>query len=288
MQHALAPLCQAMGNPERAEAAREFGGRLLAAALERFWSRERGLFVNNLPWLAEEKAPRFCDRSLATAILFDQCPGGNIKAALQILVECPPEMGFSYPCNAGWRYWALAKAGRADVIVKDFRERWATMASVRLNNTLQEDWVALPDSASQWSHCAVVPLYIAIHGLAGIRPLAPGFARAELRPQLADLPDLELTAHTVPRSHTVCCPRTHGGSRADDRGPLQMPGRDRARPRREGGPSSCRRPRFRRSLPLPTSRKANYVKPQTYVIKTCEQKELSRRNTTHRANDLMG
>jgi len=27
-------------------------------------------------------------------------------------------MGFSYPANAGWRLWALAQAGRADVIVK--------------------------------------------------------------------------------------------------------------------------------------------------------------------------
>ena len=197
MQHALAPLCQAMGNAERADAARAFGGRLLAAALKRFWSQEKGIFVNNLPWLAEEKSPRFCDRSLATAILFDQCPDGNIQPALRMLTDCPPEMGFSYPCNAGWRLWALARGGRADVIVNDFRTRWASMASVKLNNTLQEDWVAQPDSGQQWSHCAVVPLYVTIQGLAGIRPLLPGFARAEIRPQLADLHDLELTAHTV-------------------------------------------------------------------------------------------
>jgi hypothetical protein len=43
----------------------------------------------------------------------------------------------------------------------------------------------------------VVPLYIAMQGLAGIRPLAPGFVRAELRPQLGDLDGLGLTAHTV-------------------------------------------------------------------------------------------
>jgi alpha-L-rhamnosidase len=71
------------------------------------------------------------------------------------------------------------------------------MDSVKLNNTLQEDWTALPDSNQQWSHCAVVPLYTAMQGLAGIRPLAPGFVRAELRPQLADIATLELTAQTV-------------------------------------------------------------------------------------------
>jgi hypothetical protein len=106
-------------------------------------------------------------------------------------------MGFSYPANAGWRLWALARAGRADVILKDLRERWAPMDSVRLNNTLQEDWKAAPDSGAQWSHCAVVPLYIAYHGLLGLKPLAPGFQRYELRPQLADLADLDLTAFTV-------------------------------------------------------------------------------------------
>ena len=56
-------------------------------------------------------------------------------------------MGVSYPCNACWRYWALARPGRADVAVRDFRQRWAKMKSVVLNNTLQEDWDVAPDSA---------------------------------------------------------------------------------------------------------------------------------------------
>jgi alpha-L-rhamnosidase len=197
LEHALAPLCRAFGNDGRARSAVHFGRSLLAAAVQRFWSPERGLFVNNLPWLSEEKSLRLCDRSLATAILFDQCLQGRIEPALRALADCPPEMGFSYPANAGWRLWALAKGGRADIITKDLRERWATMASVRLNNTLQEDWLAHPDSGNQWSHCAVVPLYITYMGLAGIRPLTPGFKRVEIRPQPADLEQLELTAHTV-------------------------------------------------------------------------------------------
>jgi len=106
-------------------------------------------------------------------------------------------MGFSYPANAGWRLWALAKGGRADIILADLRQRWATMASVKLNNTLQEDWSASPDTGQEWSHCPVAPLYIAYQGLMGLKPLEPGFKRFELRPQLADLEDLDLTAFTV-------------------------------------------------------------------------------------------
>ncbi len=197
LEYALAPLCRAFGDRKQEKAARNFGRDLLAAAVGKFWSPEREIFVNNLPWLKEERKVRLCDRSLATAVLFDQFPGNNAGPSLQALAECPPEMGFSYPANAGWRLWALAEGGRADVILKDLRERWATMDSVMLNNTLQEDWEAQPDSGQQWSHCAVVPLYIAYMGLAGIRPLEPGFKRVELRPQPADLSQLELVARTV-------------------------------------------------------------------------------------------
>jgi hypothetical protein len=196
-EHALAPLCRAFGDRRQEKAARSFGRNLAAATVGRFWSPEREIFINNLPWLKEEKGARLCDRSLATAVLFDYCPGGKISAALQALADCPPEMGFSYPANAGWRLWALAKGGRADVIIEDLRRRWAAMDSVRLNNTLQEDWKAAPDSGAQWSHCAVVPLYIAYMGLAGIRPLEPGFRRVEIRPQPAGLERLDLTAQTV-------------------------------------------------------------------------------------------
>jgi hypothetical protein len=194
---ALAPICRAMGDPARAQAASNFGNRLLAAAVRRFWSPERGLFVNNLPWLREEKEVRMCDRSLATSVLFDQCPEGRTKAAIARLADVPPEMGLSYPANAGWRLWALGKGGRADIILKDFRERWATMDSVRLNNTLQEDWKVAPDSDSEWSHCPFAPLYVTYMSLAGINPLEAGFKRCEIRPQLADLESLELVEHSV-------------------------------------------------------------------------------------------
>ncbi len=197
LQRALAPICRAFGDSARANAALALGERILSSSIKAFWSPRHQIFINNLPWLAEEQSIRMCDRSLATAILFDQCPGEKSANALKTLVECPPEMGFSYPANAGWRLWALAAGGRADVIVQDLRERWATLDSIRLNNTLQEDWKVKADSSSQWSHCPVAPLFVTYMSLAGIRPLDPGFSRCEIRPQLADLPDLDLMAHTV-------------------------------------------------------------------------------------------
>jgi hypothetical protein len=197
LEHALAPICRVFGDLRQSESALAFGRNLAAATVKKFWSGRHALFVNNLPWLAEEKKIRLCDRSLATAVLYDQCPQGNVDEALRALATVPAEMGLSYPANAGWRLWALAKGGRPDSIVSDLRGRWAAMDSVRLNNTLQEDWKIQPDSGQQWSHCPVAPVYIAYMSLAGIRPLVPGFGRVEIRPQLADLEDLDLTAHTV-------------------------------------------------------------------------------------------
>ena len=195
-RHALAPLAEAMGDATRAAEARQRGDELLRVTTARFWSKEERVFLDNLPWLAEDKSPRMSDRALATAILFDQCPGNDTAAALRALADVPPNMGLSYPCNAGWRYWALAKLGRADVILGDFRTRWATMRSVIENNTLQELWRVQADSNSQWSHSPLAPIFVLHQDIVGLRPLAPGFARLQLRPQLADLSDLETISHT--------------------------------------------------------------------------------------------
>ncbi len=212
LQHALAPLCRAAGDARRAETAVALGEELLAAARRAFWDPAVRAFVSNRPWLDEEKARRYCDRSLATAVLFDQCPQGDAAEAVRLLATCPPEMGLSYPCNAGWRLWALAKAGRVDTVLRDYRERWATMDSVRLNNTLQEGWKILPDTFNQWSHCCVAPLFVTLHGLVGLRPLEPGFKRLGLKPQLADLAELAVTAHTA-----VGPVRFHAQGRAGER-----------------------------------------------------------------------
>jgi alpha-L-rhamnosidase len=195
--HALAPLARACGDAENEDYYVNLSLSLRAAVVARFWDAGRGLFVNNLPWLAEEGAPRLCDRSLATALLFDQCPNELAEASLRALAERPPELGISYPANAPWRYWALARHGRADVVLGELRARWATMDSVLHNNTVQEFWQARPDTADQWSHCAVAPLLLLFEGIAGIQPTGPGFARCRIRPQLGDLGQLALAAHTV-------------------------------------------------------------------------------------------
>lgn len=196
LEKALAPIAKARGDVAKSEYFSEQGRLLREKTVAVFWDPDRKTFVNNRPWLKEEKSPRMDDRSLAMAILFGQCPENDTTESVRLLVESPPEMGFSYPCNACWRYWALCRSGRSDVVLKEFRERWAKMDSVVLNNTLAEDWHAAPDSGSQWSHCAVAPLFVTYTDIAGIRPTSPGFKTCEIRPALADMENLELVYHT--------------------------------------------------------------------------------------------
>ncbi len=223
-KQALVPLARLLGDARRARRHAAESDELLAATMRRFWDERTGLFVNNLPWQQEDGGPRLCDRSLATALLFDLYPPARVDAALKVLVERPPTLGISYPSNACWRYWALAKYGRIDAVLRDLRERWATMPSVRLNNTVGEEWTTKPDSTSQWSHTAIVPLYSLFMDVAGIRPAAPGFARAAIRPQLGDLASLELTAHTVRGPISFSAEATSTGHRVSVALPADTPG----------------------------------------------------------------
>jgi hypothetical protein len=197
LTNALAPLARAMGDTAAAAHAESFGKELVEAAIVVFWDRKQHIFIDNLRWLSHEDGPRMHDRTLAMSVLFDQCPNGRTGAALQALADRPPEMGFSYPPNQCWRHWALAEAGRIDVVLGEWRQVWARLPSVLENCTMSEDWDPRPDSCDQFSHASVAPLLSLFMDVAGIRPLAPGFGKVLVRPQLGDLPAVDLTAWTV-------------------------------------------------------------------------------------------
>ena len=194
--NALAPLCDAFGETEKAAEVRQFGEKVLAGCVKKYWCTTEKTFVNNLPWATEEGGRSYCDRSLATAIMYDLCPGNDNRRSVEILTNRPAGLGVSYPCNAVWPLWALVKAGRIDVVLNDLRTKWATMASVVENNTLQEHWETNYDTNSQWSHCALAPLIMLYQGIAGVTPLTPGYERTQIRPQLGDLENVSLSVHT--------------------------------------------------------------------------------------------
>jgi hypothetical protein len=199
----LAQIAKLFTDAASARHATALADSLLRATLAKFWDRDTQTFVINKPWLAEDGARRMCDRSLALTVLFDLVKDWRVCG--EVLAGCPLEMGFSYPANAGWRLRALVKAGRADIVVRELRERWANLDSVRENLTLQETWQVHTDGTVQYSHCPIAPLQVLFLDLLGLQPLVPGFARYELRPQLADLGDVDVTMHTPQGRVRVQC-----------------------------------------------------------------------------------
>ncbi len=196
-EHALGPIADAFGDYALAAQYKAVGIEIARAAVNAFWDEDSQSFVINRPWLAEEETPLWCDRSLSTAVIYDMCPDGKWQAVVNMLAERPSHLGISYPCNAGWRYDALAKHGRVDVVVHELRSIWASMPSVALNNSIQEYWTARADSADQWSHSAMAPLNLLFMGIFGLQPARPGFLEYVIRPQVAAMGPMDITAYTV-------------------------------------------------------------------------------------------
>jgi len=193
----LYELCNLFGDKIMAGQVKEFSGKILANCVLKFWSDEEKVFIDNKPWMEEEKEVRYSDRALATALLFHQCPDNDEKKSLEILKSFPENLGISYPCNAVWRYWALAENGAMETFMYDLRNKWGKMPSVWENNTLQEDWNATHDSNSQWSHCAVAPIVMLYQGLAGAKPLTPGGTRYRIWPKPCDLSLIDMDIQTL-------------------------------------------------------------------------------------------
>lgn len=197
LTHALAPLARLFGDRERAAVFEQRGESLREAAVSAFWDTERRVFVNNLPWTPDRERHRTCDRSLANAVLFDQCPEADIDAALEILAAAPSAMGLSYPPNAIWRYRALSRGGRIQTFLDEARSTWSRMPSVIANNSLSENFRPRADWYNQWSHAAIAPINIVFAEVAGIRALEPGYRVVQVAPQLGDVDELSLDFRTV-------------------------------------------------------------------------------------------
>jgi len=193
----LVELSKLFGDSEITKQAKEFSDKILSNCIAKYWSEEEKVFIDNKPWMAEEKEVRYSDRALATALLFHQCPGNDEKKSIEILKTFPPNLGISYPCNAVWRYWALAENGEVETFLSDLRNKWGKLPSVLENNTLQEDWNAQHDNGSQWSHSAVAPIVLLYQGLAGAKPLTPGGKKYRIWPHPEDLSLVDIDIQTL-------------------------------------------------------------------------------------------
>jgi alpha-L-rhamnosidase len=190
-------LARAFNDEKFAKEAEDFGVGVLNSTNKKYWDTSKGVFVCNKPWIAEENEVRYCDRSLAMAVLYELNLSKNHSNSIKILTEKPKELGLSYSANANWRYWALAKGKKMDVVLNEFKNEWYPAPSVQLNNTMAEFLDIKPDNNGQWSHASIAPFYSIYMDIAGVKPLKVGFEEIEIEPQMGDLEELIIEHHTI-------------------------------------------------------------------------------------------
>ncbi|MFB9237622.1 alpha-L-rhamnosidase N-terminal domain-containing protein [Plantactinospora siamensis] len=203
LRSGYASLAELAGQPAEAEAARRLADALLELVQASFWQPERQAYVANLPWADGPDGYRLDDRSLATAVRYDLAPGGALDAMTDLLAGPDRSVGLSYPANAVWRFGALVARRRIQPVLDELRDRWAPMASIRHNGTIQEMWSARPDSHHQWSHCAAGPLIALVDGIVGYAIQAAGGRLARIEPQPGDLTRVTATVAAATGPLTV-------------------------------------------------------------------------------------
>jgi hypothetical protein len=211
LREGMARLADGLGEPRRAEEYRQRADRIADRLRALYWSPTDQVFVDNLPRVREDGEYRLHEWTLSVALLHGLVPEGEESHILDLLASPSTKrtessypvsrpagvMGFSHPGNAAWRLWALSRYGRADAVVRDLRERYGNMTSIRLNNTLSEEWNPTPGGGSAWCQNYTAPLFVLYGDILGLRPTSPGFAEFDVRPQLGGLDSIEGTVHTV-------------------------------------------------------------------------------------------
>lgn len=178
-------ISEALGEGPTAIELRQRSDALVTACRQRFghdglvWARPPG----------ERGSGHLDDRSLATLVLLD-----GDRQALNALEEKPKGLGESYPANRYWPYRARAELGSLALLLREVKDKWGGMVSVRKNGTVQEYWEAEEGSAAVMSHCAVAPLAAVIWGLFGLRARLDQNAFG-IAPRLGGLESWEATLH---------------------------------------------------------------------------------------------
>lgn len=194
MKLSLPVLARAFGEEEFSREVELEGGKLANKTNSIYWSPGQQTYLNDRK-RSPNTASQQDDRSLAMALLYELHPGSPDEMVI-ILADKPNSLGLSYAPNAIWRFWALAKYGRIDVLLKEWRKDWIQMPSIAPNNTMGEFFGLKPDGRDQWSHASVAPLICLYTSILGIEPLTPGGSSIRMRPQLGDLEILKTCYET--------------------------------------------------------------------------------------------
>jgi len=221
--HTVYPaIAETVGDRELSAVTRGIAGGIKKRIHRDFWSDELGLLVNNLPWASKDGHHHIHELTLAVSILYGIVGKEHQTNTVDALANRRfriPHVDDAYTIiNAGgknrriplrichpvssFRLDALGMAGRHDIILKDLREVWARMESVKQNLTIAESWGmrgiggSYGKVAGAWAQCNTTPLHMLFRHIIGIRPLEPGWRKFTIEPNVGDLEKIEATCYT--------------------------------------------------------------------------------------------
>ncbi len=170
-----AELERMIGETEMEKRFGRLAGKIAKSADRIFWDEKRKLYSDDLDHR------HFSEHSQCLAILGDLIPQGRRKTLAKTLFTAQDifrtTIYFSHYLFETYRV-----LGRADKLFERLGV-WFEHAKLGLTTTLESPEPSRSDCHAWSAH----PLYHFAASLAGVRPLAPGFAAVEIRPQLGPL-----------------------------------------------------------------------------------------------------
>ena len=169
----IATLEELAGEPELAARARRVAAETAEACVTAFWDRDRRLFAD------EPGGSTFSEHGQCFAVLSGLLPEG-----LQSQIALPAGTGVT-PCTISFRHFlfeALAVLGQTDAILAAI-DGWRAYAAHGLTTLPEAPEPTRSDCHGWGAH----PLYHLVSTVLGIRPDAPGFSSAVIRPRLGHL-----------------------------------------------------------------------------------------------------
>ena len=166
----------------------------LVEAAQAFWSDKAGTYVD---FLGDDE--RLSRHVAAWAVLSDVAPPGTWDAILDVAFDDSREvLPEGTPYFAFYVVEALRKAGRHGQAVRYIRGRWGGMLEQGATSWW-ETWRKAGSLCHAWSAAPTLQLPAIV---LGVEPLAPGFARFAVAPQLCGL---SYARGLVPTPHGPIC-----------------------------------------------------------------------------------
>lgn len=170
-----AELEDAFGEPELAALHRRRGDKIRAAAVNAFWSPERGLFADDL------KHTRFSEHAQCLALL-----GGAVDAGRRAQVTehlfTDEQLARATVYFSHYLFETCAATGRIDKMF-DRLKLWFDLKANGFKTVLESPEPSRSDCHAWGAH----PMYHCYATLLGIRPASAGFKTVTIRPQLGPL-----------------------------------------------------------------------------------------------------